>query len=121
MPASHVRALAAVSGTVERAYFLPPSWLLLDDDERVEVFELPLGSAVELRGTLRDSVLRGESSAALRTMGGYEPALLRLTESLRDHGPVRLDRAALLRGTGYEQLFLELTAQCNERCSHCYA
>jgi pyruvate-formate lyase-activating enzyme len=32
-----------------------------------------------------------------------------------------LTRRTLLRGTGYNTLFVELTSRCNERCVHCYA
>ncbi len=54
-------------------------------------------------------------------MARFDPALARFEAALQTSVLYPLDRARLLRGAGFSQLFVELTARCNERCVHCYA
>src|SRR5262245_139747 len=54
-------------------------------------------------------------------MARCDPSVARLHAALQEARLQPLDRATLLRGSGYGQLFIELTARCNERCVHCYA
>lgn len=57
----------------------------------------------------------------LRALAKLEPRMQLVIDSLESHASRPLTRADVMRGTGYELLFIELTSQCNERCSHCYA
>lgn len=104
-----------------RAFYLPPAWVALDDGERLDLLECGAGDRLELTGVLRAALLAGERPAALATMASCDALVGRLSEALADHALQPLDRAALLRGSGFGQLFVELTARCNERCVHCYA
>ncbi|MBW2191681.1 MAG: radical SAM protein [Deltaproteobacteria bacterium] len=44
-----------------------------------------------------------------------------LREQLEGQTLQPLTRETVLRGSGWKQLFVELTAKCNEQCVHCYA
>ena len=82
---------------------------------------------VRLEGSLAESLgarLRSEAAPSDPTLdlaARLQPALTDLLEAKARHGVMPYDRAALIKGTGYQQLFVELTDQCNERCVHCYA
>ena len=60
-------------------------------------------------------------SAALSFAARVQPPLGEFVSAQSVYPPTPATRAAVLRGTGYGQLFVELTDQCNERCVHCYA
>lgn len=107
--------------SVNRAYYLPPAWVALDDGERLDLLECGAGDRLELTGVLRAALIDGQRPAALAAMARCEPILSRLASALAAQPLRPLERAALLRGSGYGQLFVELTARCNERCVHCYA
>ena len=105
-------------------HFLAPSWVLLDDGAGVTACDLASGA--ELR--IEEEGPQDARAAwwktwpeRLRALAALEPALAPLASALERHTPVPLDRAALLAGEGFELLFLELTARCNEACLHCYA
>ena len=130
MPTGHVQpGSAATDGAPplpagrRRAFFLPPAWVALDygDESRLELVEFFGGDRVQLDGIVRDDMLAGRTPPALATMARLDATLARLQRALLGAQLVPLDRAALLRGAGYDQLFVELTARCNERCVHCYA
>jgi radical SAM protein with 4Fe4S-binding SPASM domain len=91
------------------------------EPSRLELLECFGGGRVELDGVVRSEVLAGRTPPALATMARLDATLARLQDALGSGQFVPLDRAALLRGGGYGQLFVELTARCNERCVHCYA
>lgn len=103
------------------------AWLL---EGRSLVVALDDGDGVDLiddRG-LALGRLEGPLAAALRArLDGAPPSpLLQALEraGLGDAlgAPARrLDPPALLAGRRWRQLFVELTAACNERCLHCYA
>jgi len=113
--------LTAVAAPTSRAFYLPPAWIALDDGERLDVLECGAGDRVELTGVLRAALVAGERPAALAAMARCDATLARFAAALDAHPLRPLDRAALMRGSGYGQLFVELTARCNERCVHCYA
>jgi pyruvate-formate lyase-activating enzyme len=77
---------------------------------------------LELTGSLSRAIQDGRfHDSALTTAARFNPMLAELLEALQ-RGPTEpVSRAALLRGTGFHTLFVELTARCNERCQHCYA
>jgi MoaA/NifB/PqqE/SkfB family radical SAM enzyme len=79
------------------------------------------GDRLELTGSVRAELLAGQMPQALAAMALCDKTLARLRVALQGHALAPLDRATLLRGDGYGQLFVELTARCNERCVHCYA
>jgi MoaA/NifB/PqqE/SkfB family radical SAM enzyme len=101
--------------------YLPPGWLALDRGDRLELIDSFCGDRLELTGSVRAELLAGHMPQALAAMALCEKTLARLRVALQGHALAPLDRATLLRGDGYGQLFVELTARCNERCVHCYA
>jgi len=103
---------------------VPPAFLLAYDGTELRVHDVLRGASLELSGEAAAAIASGDPEGpALDVLGRVEPtgALAALTTALRKHAPAPLTRAALLRGDGYGQLFVELTARCNERCTHCYA
>jgi MoaA/NifB/PqqE/SkfB family radical SAM enzyme len=105
-----------------RGWLLPVAGLaVLDDGERLalvdadgrEVGTFRAGAAAALRSRLDG----GGSGPLLERLLGGAPALA----AVLDGPALPLEPAALLRRGGWSQLFLELTAACNERCVHCYA
>lgn len=104
---------------------VPPAFLVARDGAQVRVHDVLRGSSLELQGAAADAVSSGtrEACHALDTLSRFESTgtLAALRDALAKHGPRPLTRASLLRGDGYGQLFIELTARCNERCTHCYA
>lgn len=104
---------------------VPPAFLLARDGARLRVHDVARGSSLELDGAVADAIEAGlrERHSGLDTLCRFEPSgsLAALRDALDRHAPLPLTRAALLRGDGYGQLFIELTARCNERCTHCYA
>src|SRR5262245_44123071 len=89
------------------------------------------GSTLELRSGHESFRLSGSLREVVRHGRVDDPKFLALVKLDTRLEPVRdalrtsvarpLTRADVLRGEGYRMLFLELTSQCNERCSHCYA
>jgi len=82
----------------------------------------PDGSELQLSGALACAIWEPPPrSPLLQAAALRNPQLARLVHELEAAEPEPLNRRTLLRGTGYHTLFVELTAQCNERCVHCYA
>lgn len=101
------------------AIFVAPRWVV-EEGNPATIFDVISGNAVELGGLLAKQLM------------GLDPNLVEMTRSiwadvttfaqdLKLTQPVPFTRAHLMRGTGWQQLFVELTASCNERCLHCYA
>lgn len=116
----------------ERAVLLvPPAFLLARTGAELRVHDVLRGASLELQGAAADAALAvgpagpatPSAQRALEALSRFEPTgtLQALCAALERHAPRPLTRAALLRGDGYGQLFVELTARCNERCTHCYA
>lgn len=93
----------------------PGGALTLQDDRGAPVARLEgaLAEAVRRRLAGDPGELPAALRMALREAGGLEAALTRPGH--------RLTPAAVLRRGRWQQLFVELTATCNERCRHCYA
>jgi radical SAM protein with 4Fe4S-binding SPASM domain len=104
-------------------FFVAPAWAGADDGDACEVFNFRNAESVTLTGRARAALLegRGATDPALGVMSKLEPVLGRFVRDLDARGMVPLDRATLLRGERYKQLYIELTARCNEQCVHCYA
>jgi len=106
-------------------WLVPPGFLLARAGGRVRVHDVWSGASLELEGAAAEAATASPCAprSALDTMSRFEPTgvLAALGQALDKHPPRPLTRAALLRGDGYDQLFVELTARCNERCKHCYA
>ena len=104
---------------------VPPAFLLARHGASVRVHDVLRGASLELDGAAAEAITSGRPGGhhALDTLSRFEPtgSLAALRDALGKHAPRPLTRAALLRGDGYGQLFIELTARCNERCTHCYA
>jgi MoaA/NifB/PqqE/SkfB family radical SAM enzyme len=105
-----------------RAYFLPADWILDYDEGFLEASKLSTGEAITIEGAAADALMSGGASATTwSALAEHEPLLGDLHQQLDRNEPSALTRASLLRGAGWRQLFVELTARCNERCIHCYA
>ncbi len=104
-------------------FFLPPSWALTRDGGEVRVLDLVTGGVAKLEGEIATSLFEDPKLAArrLRALAALQPVLGHLGEAIAEGSPKPWNRATLLEGRGWEMLFLELTARCNERCLHCYA
>jgi MoaA/NifB/PqqE/SkfB family radical SAM enzyme len=111
------------SGLKPGLRFQPPSWLLVHGAGRLRVVDLERGDGFDADGLLQAQLEAGDARAAatLRALGQLDATVARFAADYSASTTVPLTRSALLAGTGYQRLFLELTAQCNERCTHCYA
>ncbi len=103
--------------------FLSPAWLIAARGLTTTVVDLSTGESFEVSGRLAEQLSARDRSAqkTLSGMAVLDPTVARFAEAHAQHDPVPLTRARLLAGTGFSQLFVELTARCNERCVHCYA
>ncbi len=73
----------------------------------------------EIAQDIRSLLRGGSASARLVAMAKLLPWLRTITEI---EGPARpLEASQTLAGSGFGLLFLEVTGNCNERCTHCYA
>lgn len=108
--------------TVTSQYLLSPAWLLEDDGAVLTAVHVRQGSRLEARGELRDRLLGTDAlTSADRALGRMDPVLGSLIAAREAGVPAKTTRNAVLRGTGWSRLFVELTGRCNEACSHCYA
>lgn len=103
-------------------YFLPDDWILWHSDGLLEATKLSSGDSIRVEGAAGTDALNGELSASLWcSLSRFEPLVGQLRGQLEEQALQPLTRAAILRGSGWNQLFVELTARCNEQCVHCYA
>jgi MoaA/NifB/PqqE/SkfB family radical SAM enzyme len=112
-----------MSGEAQReSFFVPSDWLVSHRPGHLRAVRLSTGESVTVDGKIADSIIAGTPApSAWTAMAAHEPLLGELGESIGAAGLDPLNRASLLRGAGWRQLFIELTARCNERCLHCYA
>ena len=110
------------------AFCLPGSWWLFYDDRgsakpRLEALLPTTGASLHVEGEFARALARGRTEAAgSSVLRRLSPELDALATAIERIGPpVPLTRDNVLRGDGFDRLFVELTAQCNERCVHCYA
>jgi MoaA/NifB/PqqE/SkfB family radical SAM enzyme len=120
-----MRSPGTTANHASSVLLVPPAFLVARDGAHVLVHDVLRGASLELQGAAADAVESGtrEACHALDTLSRFESTgtLAALRDALAKHAPRPLTRAALLRSDGYGQLFIELTARCNERCTHCYA
>jgi len=115
-------------GTVDEAtmnatgYFLPDDWILWHSEGLLEATKLSSGDHVRVEGMPEGDVSLSELPPSVwDSLARFEPLLGQLREQLQEEVLRPLTRETLLRGSGWRQLFVELTAKCNEKCVHCYA
>jgi MoaA/NifB/PqqE/SkfB family radical SAM enzyme len=103
-------------------YFLPDDWILWHSEGLLEAIKLSSGDHIRIEGTPERDVLNGELPASTwDSLARFEPLLGQFRERLQEQALQPLTRETVLRGSGWKQLFVELTAKCNEQCVHCYA
>jgi len=103
-------------------YFLPDDWILWQSEGLLEATKLSSGDHIRIEGTPEHDPLNSELSASIwDSLARFEPLLGHLREQLQEQALQPLTRETVLRGSGWKQLFVELTAKCNEQCVHCYA
>jgi len=110
----------------KNGYFLPDDWILWQGERLLEAVKLSSGDHIQIEAApLIDSEageLHGGLSAAVwDSLERFEPLVGQLRRQLEKRALQPLTRESVLRGSGWQQLFVELTGQCNERCVHCYA
>lgn len=103
--------------------FLAPRWAIRREGRRITVIDVLGGSEATLEGAVGTDLFDAPEAARRRlgALGALDPTVRAFGDAFAVGTLRPWDRASLMRGGGYEQLFLELTARCNERCLHCYA
>ena len=103
-------------------YFLPDDWILWRSGGRLSAIRLSSGEQLQIEaGPELDIFDHERSSAVWASLARFEPLVAQLRAQLREQPLLPLTHGSVLRGSGWKQLFIELTGQCNERCVHCYA
>ena len=103
-------------------YFLPDDWILWHSEGLLEATKLSSGEHIRIEATSEHDPLNSELPASVwDSLARFEPLLGQLREQLQEQALQPLTRETVLRGSGWKQLFVELTAKCNEQCVHCYA
>jgi MoaA/NifB/PqqE/SkfB family radical SAM enzyme len=103
-------------------YFLPDDWILWRSEERLDAVRLSSGEQVHIEAGPELDIFDQERSSSLwASLARFEPLLGQLRARLQQQPLLPLTHGSVLRGSGWRQLFIELTAQCNEQCIHCYA
>lgn len=97
-----------------------PVWLA-DHGDRIQIRH-ESGFRCEVDGDVANAIRdRKLTASRLVTVARIQPEFQKVIDGLSAHPTRPLTRADVMRGSGYDLLFIELTSQCNERCSHCYA
>ena len=103
-------------------YFLPNDWILWRSEGLLEAIKLSSGDHIEIEaGPEMDPLNRESCTSVWESLARFEPLVGQLRAAIQECTPEPLTRGTVLRGSGWRQLFVELTAKCNERCVHCYA
>lgn len=103
-------------------YFLPNDWIVWQSEGLLEAFQLSSGEQIRIEGGSELDPLNSRLSGCVwDSLARFEPLVGQLRTRLQEQALQPLTRQTVLRGSGWRQLFVELTAQCNEQCVHCYA
>jgi len=103
-------------------YFLPGDWILWRREGSLEAIKLSSGDQIRIEGAPgHDGSLDELHASVWDSLARFEPLLGQLRTRLQEEALQPLTRSTVLRGSGWKQLFVELTAKCNEQCVHCYA
>jgi len=103
-------------------YFLPNDWILWESEGLLEAIKLSSAEQIRIEGWTELGASKGRLSASVwEALARFEPLVGQLRTRLEEQALQPLTRATVLRGSGWRQLFVELTAKCNEQCVHCYA
>lgn len=106
----------------ETGYFLPNDWILWQSQGSLEALKLSTGDQIQIEGTPAiDGSTIELSGSVWESLARFEPLVGQLRGRLQEQALQPLTRETVLRGSGWRQLFVELTAKCNEQCVHCYA
>jgi MoaA/NifB/PqqE/SkfB family radical SAM enzyme len=118
----HARYWMKPMGQGKTGYFLPNDWILWRSEGFLEAIKLSSGDQIRIEGTPDNDAPLSELHASVwDSLAQFEPLLGQLREQLQEAALQPLTRETVLRGSGWRQLFVELTAKCNEQCVHCYA
>jgi len=103
-------------GTVDEAtmnatgYFLPDDWILWHSEGLLEATKLSSGEHIRIEATSEHDPLNSELPASVwDSLARFEPLLGQLREQLQEQALQPLTRETVLRGSGWKQLFVELT------------
>ncbi len=103
---------------------LAPYWLVMRSKASFSAVDLRGLGRIDVEGKLAEQMLqRSQDMSWIDSVITLHNPLYREFFQAMQQAELRPmnTRAELLRGMGFERLFLELTAQCNEQCEHCYA
>jgi MoaA/NifB/PqqE/SkfB family radical SAM enzyme len=118
----HARQLMKPMELRTTGYFLPNDWILWQSEGLLEAIKLSSGEQIRIEAGIELAVLKGRlSSSVWDSLARFEPLVGQLRGQLQEQALQPLTRATVLRGSGWKQLFVELTGKCNEQCVHCYA
>jgi MoaA/NifB/PqqE/SkfB family radical SAM enzyme len=116
VPGSALRGWLLDASTPTLALEAPDGGLSLVDSQGVTLGRIDGAPADALRRRLAEGPGAPLPPTLVATLA-HLPALARALE----RPALALDAPTLLRRGRWQQLFVELTAACNERCAHCYA
>ena len=98
--------------------------LAMAGDDGVKLVNAERGDVTSATGTFARALMRwAETGQREPLLGGFGPEtpLGRSLAELEGQPRLPLTAAQALRLDGFDTLFVELTAACNQRCLHCYA
>lgn len=93
-------------------------WAFEKSKEDTLAYQLNSSAVVHLTGELQQNLW--QSPQKLLEFATLFPALAPVLAAVQEPR-VPSTLLELLRGSGFGQMFVELTGRCNERCLHCYA
>ncbi|UCH29435.1 MAG: radical SAM protein [Myxococcales bacterium] len=106
----------------ETGFFLPDDWILWRSEEGLRAIKLSSGDRIQIEAAPELDILNADASTSVwDSVARFEPLVGQLREELQERALQPLTRESILRGSGWRQLFVELTGKCNEQCLHCYA
>ncbi len=106
----------------EAGAFAIGEWIVVSTPNGLTTYRSGHLDEMTITGTLTGILRRDPKAlATLAAVGHLDERVQALSLSLRENEPEPLTFDRVLRGDGWDTIFLELTGQCNEACVHCYA